>query len=145
MLNLIDRVTATQTTIDTYHERPFEWGQADCARLAAHHLHTLGLNTRLDEARGYSTELGAKRALKKLGANSMEDLADAMGFDRIPPASAIVGDLIGFPGGREGAEWTALGVHVGGDRIMGFADPDGTGARCEFGPTHVCTVAWRVG
>lgn len=145
MLNLIDRVTATQATIDTYHECPFEWGQADCARLAAHHLQTLGLNTRLDEAAGYSTELGAKRALKKLGANSMEDLADAMGFERIPPASAIVGDLIGFPGGREGAEWTALGVHVGGDRIMGFADPDGTGARCELGPTHVCTVAWRVG
>lgn len=145
MQDLIARVTATQTTIDTYHERAFEWGEADCARLAAHHLQSLGVTTRLDEAASYTTEIGAKRALKRLGATSMEDLADAMGFERIPPASAIVGDLVGFPGGREGAEWTALGVHVGGDRIMGFADPDGSGARCEFGGAHVCTVAWRVG
>jgi len=144
-MNLIDRVAATQTTIDTYHERPFVWGSGDCAHLAADHLAALQIETRLSEAASYSTEIGAKRALRKLGAASMEDLADALGFDRIAPASAIVGDLVGFPGGREGAEWTAIGVHVGGERIMGFADPDGSGARCEFGPVSVCTVAWRVG
>lgn len=145
MQSLIERVAATQATTDEYHERPFKWGEGDCARLAASHLFNLGIATQLDRAGNYSTERGALRALKRLGASSMEDLADQLGFARIAPAAAIVGDIVGFPGGREDAPWTALGIHCGGDKILGFADPDGSGARCEYGPVSVCTTAWRVG
>jgi len=142
--SLIDRVTHTQATIDAFLYRPFAWGSADCAHLAGSHVERFGVQTALGEVGKYATERGAKRKLRSLGVTSMEELADAAGFERIPPASALVGDLVGFPGGQEGDEWTALGVHVGGDRIMGFADPDGAGARCEYGPVSICTVAWRV-
>lgn len=144
-MNLIERVNQTQLTIDQFHNQPFRWGTADCAQLAAQHVERFGLKSRLSECRAYRSEKGAKRALVRLRVKSMEDLADAMGFERIPPASAIVGDIVGFPGGHEGDEWTALGVHCGGDKILGFADPgDGLGTRCEYGPVTICTVAWRV-
>lgn len=145
-MNLIERVKATQETIDTFVGLPFEWGVGDCGQLAGQHLEALGIETPLARVAGYTTEIGARRAIRKLDANSMEDVVDALGFERIAPAAALVGDLVGFPGGRdEDHAWTALGVHTGGDRIIGFADPDGSGGACHWGPVSICTVAWRVG
>lgn len=143
-MNLIERVTATQATIDDFLFKPFEWGTADCGQLAGSHLERL--NIAAPKPRNYSTELGAKRALSDLGATSMEDLCDALGLERIAPAAAVVGDLLGFPGGTEEDQWTALGVHTGGDKLIGFADSgNGDGVRCEWGPVSIATVAWRVG
>lgn len=142
MISIIDRVDATQKTIDEFLFRTFTWGNCDCAHLVTAHLGKLDRTTRLSEAGKYSTELGARRAMKRLGAASLEDFLDQMGFERIPVASAVAGDVIGLPGGTEEHEWTALGVHIG-DRILAFAD-SGSGVRCEWGPISVCTVAWRV-
>jgi hypothetical protein len=142
MISIIERVNATQKTINDFLFKSFEWGACDCAHLVTAHLAELNLPTRLTEAGNYSTELGAKRAMKRLGAKSLEDFLDAMGFERIPVASAVAGDIIGLPGGTEEHQWTALGVHTG-DRILAFAD-SGDGVRCEWGPISVCTVAWRV-
>ena len=91
-------------------------------------------------------KIGAKRVMKRLGASSMEDFLDKLGLPRIAPASAVVGDVIGFPGGRdEDHQWTALGVHVGASDILGFAAADGEDAIVRVGPVSVATVAWRVG
>lgn len=141
---LIDRVAATQKTIDEFLHVKFQWGSADCGQLAGRHVEALGLRSRLAEAPNYKTELGARRALSALSVSSMEELVDSHGFERIAPAAALVGDLVGFPGGTEDRPWTALGIHCGGDRILGFADVDGAGASLEYGPTSVCTIAWRV-
>lgn len=139
-MNLLDRVEGTQKTINQFFDKPFEWGTADCAILAATHLENFGYETVMRNARGYSTAIGAKRALHDLGAQSMEDLVDSYGFERIPPAAALPGDIVGFPGGEEDNEWTALGVVTDpGLTLIGFAN-----GRCMKGPTHVCTVAWRV-
>ena len=138
-MNLIERVTHTQTTIDKFHGATFKWGEADCAQLAGQHVENFGRTTRLSECPKYVSEKGAKRALSRLGVKTMEDLADAMNFERIAPASAIVGDIVGLPGGTEEEPWTALGIHCGGERILAFAN--GT---CEYGPVSVCSVAWRL-
>jgi hypothetical protein len=142
VMNLIVRVAAAQATIDQFLEKPFEWGTNDCAQLAAFAVEQLGFETVVSKAGRYKTQRGARRALARLGAKSMEDLPDAMGFERIAPAMALPGDIVGFPGGDTDAEedrWTALGVCIGQDRILGFAN-----GICDVGPFSVCTVAWRV-
>lgn len=144
-MDLIARVDATQKTIDHWLDAVFEWGSSDCGQMVGSHLEALGFDTPLSVAGTYTTELGAKRVMRKLGASSMEDFLDKLGFERIAPASAITGDVVGFPGGSEGEEWTALGVHVGSDRIVGFAAAPDEAAIVRAGPVSVCTVAWRVG
>jgi len=139
-MTLLDRVTRTQRTIDEFYGQPFSWGNADCGILAGRHLENLGFTTLLSKARKYSTELGARRAMKALGCSTMEEFIDAYGFERIPPAMALPGDVIGFPGGDDEAPWTALGVMIdAGENLIGFAN----GAVMR-GPSHICTVAWRV-
>ncbi|APX65591.1 hypothetical protein AV944_06730 [Sphingomonas sp. LK11] len=145
-MDLIARVNATQATIDKWLDKTFEWGTADCGQMVGSHLESLGLSTLLSQAGTYTTEIGAKRVMKRLGASSMEDFLDKLGLPRIAPASAVVGDVIGFPGGRdEDHQWTALGVHVGASDILGFAAADGEDAIVRVGPVSVATVAWRVG
>jgi len=139
-MTLLDRVTRTQRTIDEFYSQPFKWGVRDCGILAARHLENMGFATRLSEARHYSTELGARRAMKALGCTSMEDFIDAYNFERIPPASALPGDIVAFPGGDDNAPWSALGVMIdSGEHLIGFAN----GAVMR-GPSHVCTTAWRI-
>ncbi len=142
-MKLFERVTATQRTIDDHLHKPFIWGELDCAILATNHLANLGYTTRLKEAGNYRTELGAIRALKRLGYNDLADIGDAMGFERIAPAAALVGDIVGLRGGTEAREWTAIGVCVGNGRVIAFADA-GNGPRCEWGPIEACKIAWRV-
>ena len=145
-MDLIARVNATQTTIDLWLDKTFEWGTADCGQMVGSHLASMGVETPLAKAGSYSTEIGAKRVMKRLGASSMEDFLDKLGFERIAPAAAIAGDVVGFPGGRdEDHQWTALGVHAGTDKIVGFAAADGEDAIVRVGPVSVATVAWRVG
>jgi hypothetical protein len=143
-MTLIARVEATQITIDKWLDEEFNWGTADCGQMVGDHLENLGFETPLVKAGSYTTELGAQRAVRKTGAKSMEEIIDQMGFERIPPASAIVGDVVGFPGGSEEKPWTALGVHTGSDKILGFAAAPGEEAVVRTGPVSICTVAWRV-
>jgi hypothetical protein len=145
-MDLIARVNATQATIDHWLDKTFEWGTADCGQMVGSHLESMGVSTPLAQAGNYKSELGAKRAMKRLGASSMEDFLDKLGFERIAPAAAITGDVVGFPGGKdEDHAWTALGVHVGTDKILGFAAAEGEDAIARVGPVEVATVAWRVG
>jgi len=139
-MNLLERVQRTQKTIDEFFGQPFVWGKADCGILAGRHLENMGFETLLSKARGYSTEIGARRAMRALGCGSMEEFIDAYGFVRIPPAMALPGDVVGFPGGEDGKAWTALGVMIdSGEHLIGFANGE-----VMRGPSHVCTVAWRV-
>ncbi|QDK32667.1 DUF6950 family protein [Sphingomonas sp. IC081] len=139
-MNLLERVERTQKSIDEFFGQPFKWGEADCGILAGRHLENMGFETRLAEARRYSTELGAKRAMTALGCASMEDFIDAYGFQRIPPAMALPGDIVGFPGGSDERPWTGLGVMIdAGEHLIGFANGE-----VMRGPARVCTVAWRV-
>lgn len=139
-MTLLERVERTQRTIDEFFGQPFRWGRADCGILAGRHLENMGFTTRLSEARRYTTEIGARRAMTALGCSSMEDFIDAYGFERIPPAMALPGDIVGFPGWSDERPWTALGVMVdAGEHLIGFANGE-----IMRGPSHVCTVAWRV-
>jgi hypothetical protein len=138
-MNLMERVAATQQTIDEFIEQPFQWGKFDCGILAFKHLENCGLKSPLSTLGKYTTERGAKKEIVKLKARNMEDIIDAMGFERIAPQSALPGDIVGYPGGEEGKEWTSLAISIGSGSAIAFAND-----LCLRGPINLATLAWRV-
>lgn len=131
------RAAAAQATLDKFKDRPFEFGKRDCAQLVKFHLRQLGCPIRCAKAGSYNSLLGARRALKRLGHADLLELMDAS-FARVPPAAALIGDLIAMPG--EG-ELGALTVYVGNGRVLGYHQ-DALGATVLQPSEYV--AAWRM-
>ena len=114
MTPLERRHAATEATLAKYRAQPFKWGRYDCARVIAHQAKKLGHKVSLAKAGSYSSALGAKRALAKVGyAHLAEALDDHL--PRIAPASALLGDIMEIEGdGSLGS----MGVYVGNGRIF---------------------------
>lgn len=139
---MIRRVAAAQSTKDQWVGRVFRWGRSDCARLAASHLRAAGFERAaaalFATAGSYSTALGARRALRKAGFASLTDALDALGLERIAPASARVGDLVQ---GAAGDDLPALGVALGNGALVGFHE---LLAEASTLRAIDLTAAWRV-
>lgn len=128
-----------------HEHQAFAWGSADCATLAADCARAITGADPLAPARGrYSTALGAKRTLTRLGWMTIEGFASAH-YAEIPAAMALVGDWVTVGGAAafglgEAAEFgeTALAITAGADLI----------ARAEGGlvrlPRSAALRAWRV-
>jgi len=132
------RRIATEATVAKYFGKPFAWGTHDCARMAAWHLRQFGVALGTDKAGTWRSAVGARRALTRLGAASLAELADA-NFERIPPAAALIGDIMIVP--AEDA-FGALWVSTGNGTALGWHE-DAPGAaiiRASF----IDTLAWRV-
>src|SRR3546814_9900413 len=107
------RHAATEATLAKYRDQPFKWGRYDCARVIAHQAKKLGHKVSLAKAGSYSSALGAKRALAKVGYATLSEALDAH-LPRIAPASALLGDIIEIAGdGPLGS----MGVYVGNGSI----------------------------
>lgn len=111
---------AAQACIDRFSGKPYEPGKRDCAILAAHLLHQYGHPVPIMKGLKYKTEAGAMRALKQTGHVDLVAAMDALGLERIAPASARTGDIIGMP--CDGLWGCALTVAVGNGRVFGFLD-----------------------
>lgn len=136
MLPMIARRDAAQAAVDRFDGRPFAWGKNDCVRLSAFVLRQLGHKPNLARAGSYSSLLGAKRALARTGFATLDAALDALGLPRIPPAAAVVGDIVGLPGLDD---WTALTIAVGNGRVLGFME--GRGGIMQ---PNAPLTAWRV-
>lgn len=103
------RRRATQATIDRFDGHPFEWGKFDCAKMVAHQLRGLRRPIPYAKAGRYADALGAARALKRLGHDTLGSLLDSK-FEAIPPAACLLGDIIEFEADNPlGAMGIALG------------------------------------
>lgn len=115
-MNLADRAKATGTVIDRFRGKPFAWDTSgNCIHLAraqAKALKVKGVPT----VPTFRTPLGARKALRKKGFDTMEALMDSL-FPRIAPARMIVGDIGMVPGE---APFNALVVSVGGGKVVGW-------------------------
>jgi len=139
---LLTRNEAVQSTIDRFHDRDFAWGSHDCAQLVAYHLRALGYADPLANVQTYATRRNALKAMRKAGVKDMAShLEHGLGFEPIPPAMALPGDIVGIPAEEEDAAkgWVTLGVAIGLDRVLAFAN-----GRCGWAPTSVASHAWRV-
>ena len=121
---MLRRVTAAQKTYDRFKEQPFDWGKADCSRILAYHLRQFGHKPALARFGAYKTAIGARAALKRAGFGSVGDVLDAMGLRRIPPAAALVGDIVQ---GESGDPFGAHAVYLGNGAMLGFHE-DAPGA-----------------
>lgn len=140
-MQLVSRIAAAQATIDRFLDQEFQWGANDCAHLAAFAVRSLGHADPLASVPSYATRRNALKAMRKAGITSFADQLAKLGFEPIPPAFALPGDIVGIPAEEddEAKGWLALGVAIGQDRVLGFAN-----GRCSWAPTHVCSHAWRV-
>ena len=128
---------AAQACIDRFAGKAYEPGKRDCAVLAAHLLHQYGVAVPIMKGLKYSTEAGALRALKRTGCKDIVAAVDSLGLERIAPAAARTGDLVGLP--SEGPFGCALTVAVGNGRLFGFVE----GMGHVFQPKSY-VAAWRV-
>ena len=135
---MVRRVAAVEATIKRFEGRPLKLGRDDCARMAAFCLRKLGVKASLIKAGTYSSEVGARRAMKKLGFASLIDAVDSVGLPRIAPAMALPGDIIAMPLEEEGQ--VALAVAVGNGRVLGFWEASGV---CTVIQPMKFTTAWR--
>lgn len=133
---LIARTQAAQAVIDAFHSKPFVWGQTDCLNVAALALKKLGHTAPLMGVAKYSTERGALKAMKQAGHASLADAVDAYGLTRIPPASALPGDIVAYLG--DGFGGYGLGVCLGDDRLLGCAN-----GIVDHAPMSIASIAWR--
>lgn len=134
---LLVRRDAAQATMDAFSGHPFAWGKYDCGRMLAAHLRAMGHLVGLHRAGSWSTLLGARRALRRLGYETLSDALDAR-FARIAPAAALVGDVLSLP--SEGP-LDAIAIALGNGRAFGYHE-DVPGAVVLQPVAFV--AAWRV-
>lgn len=90
------RVDATIATQAKLKDKPFDWAKAaTCIHLARYHAAQMG--HKLPIVPRFRSVLGAKKALRDVGFDSLPDLLDSY-FTRIPPAFMKVGDLLAIDG-----------------------------------------------
>lgn len=116
--SLLIRRDAAQKTVDEFSAKPFELGARDCAKLINFHLKLVGNPVPVAKCGAYSTVLGAKRGLKRLGFNSLAELMDAH-FPRIAPAAALIGDVFELEGSQDDPIG-ALALYLGNGLTFGY-------------------------
>lgn len=133
------RAAAAQQLLDDWRGRPIDWKKRHhCARMVTEHLRRLKHKPPLAKAGHFTTPLGGRRALQRLGVERMGEVLDQMGFERIPPAAALVGDIVELPGE---APFGALTVAMGNGRVLGWHE-DAAGAEVLQPVEYI--AAWRI-
>lgn len=113
----------------------FAWGRHDCCMFMADVVAaTTGNDPAAAFRHRYSTELGAKRALKRYGAGSLLATATAILGPPVAPLMARRGDVV--------YATTGLGPALGicGGPVAYFAAPSGLATL----PLATCDHAWRI-
>jgi hypothetical protein len=116
--------------IEAARQRPFVWGQHDCATWAFDVREALTGAPR--PAWSYTTEAGGRRWMKRQGWNSFTEAATAILGEPVAPLMAQRGDIVLVD------DPEAFGVCVGAQAAV--VAPVGL----SFVPLRSCRMAWRV-
>lgn len=112
------KARAAAETFEKFNGKPFELGKNDCARMAAFHLKKCGHKLSLFSGGYYSTEVGARLALKKLGVSSLTELMDTQFQRHEAPIMAVAGDIVALK--AEGETGDAMGVVLHRGHVLAF-------------------------
>jgi hypothetical protein len=112
--HLVRRNDALAKTLAKYRGRKFEWGVNDCAKMLRSHLVNMG-HRKLPKIGHYRSAVGAKRALKDVGFDTLEQLLDSL-LPRIAPAAMLAGDVALM----EGDEVLGAVTICVGPKVMGW-------------------------
>ena len=138
-IDLVARVAATERTVAKYRTRAFDWhARATCIHMARFHLRQLG--HRPPSVPDFRSAVGARRALKKTGHDTVEALFDSLpGLVRLPaPSMMMVGDLATLEGDEDGLP--SIVVSAGG-KVLGWHEDDPSGLKPI--DAHAIRAAWR--
>ena len=113
-MNLAQRAAVTQATWNKYRGRAFDWKGATCVHVLRSHLRAMGHKP--PKMPSFQSAIGAKRALKAMGADDLADMMRGLGMLEISPAEMIVGDVAILPGDDN---FDALTI-CAGNKFMGF-------------------------
>jgi len=115
-MDAVRRERATEATKEEFFGTKFKYGRNDCAQVARKHAIRCGCAFNSSEGGNYSTPLGAKRALTRMGYENLRDLMDK-NYEVIAPARALPGDIIEL----EGDEVIGtLVVYLGNQKALSF-------------------------
>lgn len=115
MKTVIERMELTEKTRKRFFGKRFSWGTCDCAIIAAAHARNFGW--KIPPFAKYRSYRTAKQVLGKLGASTIPDLVASVGLKEIPPAFAMVGDIVSFPAD---ADVGAIGIVIGNGNMLAF-------------------------
>lgn len=133
------RVAATTATKERFEGRPFDWSKsATCIHLARYHAAKMG--HKLPVVPRFGSALGARKALKAAGYDTLPDLLDGH-FERIPPAFMRVGDLLALPG-KDG--WHALAIKGSRVKYLGWHEEAEGCAIVDVHNISEAAGAWRL-
>lgn len=137
MTELELRVAATQATFTRFNGQPFVLGTTDCARLTAFQLKGLGFKPSLLKGGPYSTPVGARRALTRMGVSSLSEIMDRHFVRWDSPLMARTGDICCVRG--DGDMGDAMQVVLHRNQVLGFMD-----GVCGEIVNSEYVAAWRV-
>lgn len=138
-LELLARAQACEKTVKEYGDCAMQFGVKDCARMTARHVRNMGYKKFLiSKVPRYSDAKGAIRAINKIGFDSLEALIDRH-FERIAPATAIMGDIVAVQSEYDGLP--AMALRLDSDNY--FHALSGGFAISKFDMAKV-SLAWRV-
>lgn len=115
MIQLFKRMELTEKTRKKFFGKKFKWGTCDCAKIAAYHARQFGW--KVPTTGPYRSYRTAKQALNKLGVPSIPELVASVGLKEIPPAFAMIGDIVSFP---SDADVGAIGIVIGNGNMLAF-------------------------
>lgn len=142
MTEMIKRAAATQACMDLFAGRPNDWRERrHCGRLAAQSLMRMGRSAKVINACRARTLRGVLAYLKRNNFETLVDLMDATGLERIAPAMARPGDIVALPSADDDGFGCSLTVALADGRVL--ASNPLTGLFEPMTP-HVFVAAWRV-
>ncbi|MGJ0508938.1 MAG: DUF6950 family protein [Methylocystis sp.] len=133
-MNLVERVKATQQTVDTFKGRPFADGSADCVQLVLVHARHMGRKIKVPR---YGDVKSAAAALEKLGFRTLGEAMDKH-FRRIGQHEILAGDIVESLGSNG---FSGLMIAVGNGRTLGFHE---SVPHCDILQPLIVTGAWRI-
>jgi len=111
---MLERMQSIQKVVDAHMLQPFIWCERDCATVAADAVRSLNPNHTLPVWPKYKNAVGALRAVKKMGYESLND-AVTNHLTPITDGTRFIGDILTIL--AEG-EMDALAVYLGGNAVM---------------------------
>ncbi len=136
MTPLEKRANALSKTQDKYAAKNFKWGSCDCAKIVSFHLKQFGHYVPKPEP--YRTARGAQKSILKLGYRNLPELIDGLGFEKIPPAFTLMGDIVSFEADHPIG---GIGIVWGNGNMMAFHESHQTPVVMTMGRIQ---KAWRV-
>lgn len=133
-MNVIERVMATQKTVDTFKGKTFKNGQADCVQLVVAHARHMG--RKIDVPR-YGSVKSAAEAMRRLGFKTLGEAMDRH-FRRIDKAMVMAGDIVEMPGENG---FSGITIALGNGRVLGFHQDI---PHCDVLQPLMTSGAWRV-